>query len=88
MIRVIAALILAILGSAAPARACTTQASSTFCADGWVTQPTSSRDAAGQDPGGLADAAPETAPAFGEDGIYVEGAVSIDDPPIKADGQL
>lgn len=81
MILIVAVLILAVLGPAGPARACTPHASSTFCPEAWVAQPTGGRDTDGQGFG--------TDPAFaGQDGIHVEGAVVIDDPPPEADGQL
>ena len=84
MIRILAILILAVFGLAAPARACSTQASSTFCADGWVTQPVERR-AQGQDPaadqaGAWSDDDAGTGPPFGDEGVYVEGAVAVDSP--------
>lgn len=79
MIRILALLILAASGLAAPAHACSTQASSTFCADGWVTQPVQGR-AQGQDPAGAWPEETGPGPAPGSDGIYVEGAVAVEGP--------
>ncbi|MTD99173.1 hypothetical protein GIY56_02600 [Paracoccus sp. YIM 132242] len=83
MIRVIAVLILAVLGMADPARACTTQASSTFCTDGWVAQPMGGgdrRSRAEEQAGAWPGDDSGTDPSFGADGVYVEGAVAVDGP--------
>ena len=91
MIHAVAILILAVAGLAAPAHACSTKASSTFCADGWVAQPAGR--ATGQDPAGeQADAWPDdgsgTDPSFDGDGVYVEGAVAVEEPPSGDDAEL
>jgi hypothetical protein len=91
MIRILAVLILTALALAAPAQACSTKASSTFCAEGWIAQPVE-RPAHGQDPpadqpGAWPGEASGPDPSFGE-GIYVEGAVTVDDPMNGDDGEL
>lgn len=91
MIRVVAVLILAVLGMANPARACTTQASSTFCTDGWVAQPMGGgdrRSRAEEQAGVWPGEGSGTDPSFGGDGVYVEGAVAVEDPVSGDDGQL
>lgn len=74
-----------ILMAAGPAWSCGANAASTFCEGGWVTQPVEARrhadDQAAADDG--AD------PVFiGEQGVYVEGAVVLDDPPPGDGGEL
>lgn len=87
MIRIVAMLILAVMGLAGPALACSTKASSTFCADGWVSQPTGADE--GQDTGEeWLDEGGGTDPSFGGEGIYVEGAVAVDGPIPGDAGQL
>lgn len=90
MIRLAAPLILIALGLASPAVACSTSGSSTFCADGWVAQRVEPRrpdspdigadvgygDGSGMDPGSTAD------------GVYVEGAVVVEEPPLEIEDQL
>lgn len=91
MIRIAAILILAVLELTGPAGACSTKSSSTFCADGWVAQPTRAREgrdaADGQGEAWLDDGS-GTDPSFGGDGIYVEGAVAVEGPVPGDDGQL
>ena len=93
MVRIIAGLVLAVFCLAGPARACSTTASSTFCADGWVAQPMGRAKADDQRPGSEHgedwpddDGAAE--PPFLDDGIYVEGAVAIDDAPVPDEEPL
>ncbi|WEF23396.1 hypothetical protein [Paracoccus sp. S3-43] len=88
MIRIVAALILAAVGLAQPARACGSGASSTFCADGWVAQQPAK--ALGPESGGdaQADGWPGDGAEPGGDGIYVEGAVVVDAPSPEDGGQL
>jgi hypothetical protein len=91
MIHVIAVLILAVSGVANPARACTTQASSTFCADGWVGQPMGGGDRRSQAEEQAADWPDDGSgvdPSPGGDGVYVEGAVVVGNPDPGDDGQL
>jgi hypothetical protein len=86
MVRIIAGLVLAVFCLAGPARACSTTASSTFCADGWISQPTDRRGPPDEQPGsGLQDG---TDLGPGPDGLYVEGAVVVDDPASGNDGEL
>lgn len=88
MIRIIAGLVLVLCCLADPARACSTTASSTFCADGWISQPTDRRGPpAEQAEAGFPEGMGSDA-GLGSDGIYVEGAVVIDDPESEDDGQL
>ncbi|WP_295047264.1 hypothetical protein [uncultured Paracoccus sp.] len=78
----LAILILGCAASAQPVQACGSGASSTFCADGWVAQQPAK--ALGPQGGPQADgwSGDGTDPAFvGDDGVYVEGAVVLDDPP-------
>lgn len=87
MIRIVAIIILAVLGPACQAAACDTRSGSTFCADGWVALPVA--DPGGPDPaqadawrdnGGGADPF-----LLNGEGIHVEGAVPVDSP-IPSDG--
>ena len=88
MIRIIAGLVPTVLCLAGPALACSTTASSTFCADGWVSQPTERRGPPeGQAETGFQDGMGSD-PVLGSDGLYVEGAVVVDDPASADDGQL
>ena len=94
MNRVVAVVILAVTGFAAPAQACSTKASSTFCPEGWVAQPVGGRTDNGQalaeqSTGAWLDDGGETDPAFfGEAGVYVDGAVVVDDPIPEVESQL
>lgn len=94
MIRVVAVLILAVANFAGSAQACNTRASSTFCPEGWVAQPVGGRNdndqaLVEQSTGAWPDDDGGTDPAFlGEAGVYVDGAVVIDDPIPEAEGQL
>lgn len=80
-----------VLCAAGPAAACSTSASSTFCADGWVAQPTETRRvpaddhpaAAYDDPGGTGF---ETGSS--QEDLYVEGAVILDEAPSGPDEDL
>lgn len=94
MIRPGACLILMILGLAQPAQACAPNGGSTFCADGWIAQPTAreqdqppapDQDTAWSGDGGRGDGAPLL---MGDDGVYVEGAVVIGDAPPAPDADL
>ncbi len=67
-------LVLVLLLTAAPSHACDTQGSSTFCADGIMTQPvTIPRKPAAEGQGY------DSAPPGSDQGIYVEGAVPVTD---------
>lgn len=90
MIRVVAVLFLAVLTLAAPARACSTKAS-TFCADGWLAQPMGGgdrRSRAEEQAGARPDGNSGPDPGFPDNGIHVEGAVVLDGPVPSHDGQL
>lgn len=93
MIRVVAVLICVMPWLAGPALACGAKGNSTFCADGWVAQPMGRAKADDQRPGSEHgedwpddDGAAE--PPFLDDGIYVEGAVAIDDAPVSDEEPL
>src|SRR5690606_25062857 len=88
MIRIIAGLLLAILCLSEPARACSTTASSTFCADGWVSQPVQRRGQPDEQAGSGFQDGMGSDPGPGSDGIYVEGAVAVGDPASEDDGKL
>ena len=90
MNRFLALLILTALGLAGPARACSTSGSSTFCADGWVAQTVEPRRPGGADIGadaGYGDGSGMEPGSFA-DGVYVEGAVVVEEPPLEVEGQL
>lgn len=82
MIRVVAVLFWVIAGLNGSAQACTPNANSTFCADGWVAQPLG-RVQPDEDPGASAPDEDWTGDGGGQesgfagDDIYVEGAVTI-----------
>ena len=85
MIRVVAVLIGIIIGLANSAQACSQNASSTFCADGWMAQPMGRDSADGQDlaldqTGNWTSDGSATDPSYpGDEDIYVEGAVMLDE---------
>lgn len=82
------AVLAAVLSSAGSAGACSTSASSTFCADGWVARPMEARRALpAEDPAapyGDPDGAGFEA-GLSEQDLYVEGAVILDEPPPDED---
>jgi hypothetical protein len=90
MIRLGALLILTVLGLASPALACSTSGSSTFCADGWVAQRVEPRRPDSSDIGADAGYGDGTGldPGSTADGVYVEGAVVVEEPPLEIEGQL
>ncbi|TBN41940.1 hypothetical protein EYE42_05945 [Paracoccus subflavus] len=94
MIRIVVGLILAILCMAGPSQACGPNASSTFCADGWVAQPVSRTRAQDERPASeqaedWTDDGTGPDPSFsGGGGIYVEGAVTIGEAPVPVEEPL
>ena len=80
-----------VLSGAGPAAACSTSASSTFCADGWVARPMGARRVpAAEDPAAPYDDPGGTGFEAGssEEDLYVEGAVILDEPPSGPDEDL
>lgn len=95
MIRVSAVLVWIIVSLTSPAQACSANANSTFCADGWVARQPAGRvhadeQASAPEQGGDSiddSGAPDAFSASGEN-IYVEGAVTIGDAPVPDEEPL
>jgi hypothetical protein len=91
MIRVVAAISWFIVLLAHSAQACSPKSNSTFCADGWVAQPMGRVDVdrrqASEQAGDRIDDGSEQNPLSGDE-IYVEGAVTIGEPPAGTDAPL
>lgn len=91
MIRIVAATSWLIVFLAHSAQACSPNSNSTFCADGWVAQPMGSDQAdrrqALEQAGDWIDGGSEKN-LLSEGEIYVEGAVTLDDPPANIEEPL
>ena len=91
MIRIVAATSWFIVLLAHSAQACSSNSNSTFCANGWVAQPMgrvhADRRQALEQAGDRIDGGSEQN-LLSEGEIYVEGAVTIDNPPADIEEPL
>lgn len=83
----LALMVLALCGLAAPAAACTAGGGSTFCADGWISVPVTRERRESADPGLSGDGA-ATPDMEGDGEVWVDGAVPVDGDPVSGDEGL